>query len=158
MSWLSKFSLYSDSPRLSNQFPTSSTPQYEIMWPGKQSTVKQLLLLTMIYQRERNNHSLFYPCPFSAITLCQRAWMCKKNYSIKFSSYCHLSLWFRYRLGTGHKVQEGGKADWKKIDNKIIISSPPLGKCITKRSPPKNPHKKKAITPTLKSSRCNVFR
>lgn len=112
----------------------------------------------IIYQRERNNHSLFYPCLFSAITLCQRAWMCKKNYSIKFSSYCHLSLWFRYRLGTGHKVQEGGKADWKKIDNKIIISSPPLGKCITKRSPPKNPHKKKAITPPLKSSRCNVFR
>ena len=40
MSWLANCSLYSASPRLSSQFPTSSTPQNLIMRPGdKQKSV-----------------------------------------------------------------------------------------------------------------------
>lgn len=70
MSWLANCSLYSASPRLSSQFPTSSTPQNLIMRPGEKKEVSLRRLQCPKFETEvqatyfmdaANIKTFFYP-------------------------------------------------------------------------------------------------
>lgn len=123
MSWLSKFSLYSDSPRLSNQFPTSSTPQYEIMWPGKQSTVKQLWL----YIKESEIIILSFIPAYSQLSLFVNAPECVRKTTlwnlvviVTFPSDLDI-VW-----GLVIKYRRGGRQTGKKSIIKLLSVAHPL--------------------------------